>query len=195
MNLNTGKKTTRIGRIKVSPMTDQVINRVEALAHKQGIKELKMQNGDKTVFCPTDWLAGVDYDPEENDSDDDDDNYKFNDEEPAANDDDFDDPNQFEDIEEAELQGLEEDMQEDPNQPGEDDEESLPGLVTPGEGDDGYESSDDEDEEYEPPKQKDGSPARRTPESPSNEIFTQIIGKAMLSSTREEANGMQQRPR
>ena len=70
MNLNTGKKTTRIGCIKVLPMTDQVIKCVEALAHKQGIKELKIQNRDKSIFYPSDWLAGVDYEPENDDSDD-----------------------------------------------------------------------------------------------------------------------------
>jgi len=45
-------------------VTDTVIKHVEAMAEAQGIKNLKLTNRLKTRFYPADWIAGVDYDPE-----------------------------------------------------------------------------------------------------------------------------------
>ena len=77
MDLRTGRETTRFGKIDVLPVTDLIIKRVEAMAAKQGIKSLKIQNRTKSAFYPADWIAGVDYedaniqDDEESDDEDD----------------------------------------------------------------------------------------------------------------------------
>jgi hypothetical protein len=62
-------------------VTDVIIKAVETMAEAQGVKSLKLQNRRKTIFYPTDWIAGVEYDDEnvnndnnDNDEDDNDDN-------------------------------------------------------------------------------------------------------------------------
>ena len=110
MDLSTGRKMDRAGRIKVLPITQQVIDRVEQLAAKQGVKGFTIQNRDRKVFYPTDWLAGVDYDPENDDSDDEDENYKQEIDDASQNDDDSNVPGDLEDIDEDEIEGLAQDM-------------------------------------------------------------------------------------
>ena len=69
MDLRTGRETTRFGKINVLPVTDLIIKRVEAMAAKQGIKSLKIQNRTKSAFYPADWIAGVDYEDTNNQND------------------------------------------------------------------------------------------------------------------------------
>ena len=64
MDLNTGhviicQKVTEI------PVTDVVIKAVEVMAHKQGFKNLKFKNRHGVIFLDADWLAGVDYEDED----------------------------------------------------------------------------------------------------------------------------------
>ena len=42
-------------------MTDVVIKAVEAIATKEGFKSLKFKNRHGVVFFDTNWIAGVDY--------------------------------------------------------------------------------------------------------------------------------------
>jgi len=63
MSLSTGKKITP-NRVFEIPVTNTVIKHVEAMAEAQGIKSLMLTNRLKTRFYPADWIAGVDYDPE-----------------------------------------------------------------------------------------------------------------------------------
>ena len=51
MNLNTGKKTSR-KMVTVIPVTSSVINKVEELAKKQGIKEIKFYNKKSKLNLP-----------------------------------------------------------------------------------------------------------------------------------------------
>jgi hypothetical protein len=44
-------------------VTQLVIDAVNKMAAKQGIKSLKVQNRRKVNFFPADWIAGVDYNP------------------------------------------------------------------------------------------------------------------------------------
>ena len=66
MVLNTGcvimcRKVTKI------PVTDVVIKAVEAMANKQRFKNLKFKNRHGVIFHDADWLAGVDYEDEDED--------------------------------------------------------------------------------------------------------------------------------
>jgi len=80
MSLSTGKKITP-NRVFEIPVTDTVIKHVEAMANAQGIKSLKLTNRLKTRFYPADWIAGVDYNPEnpETYEDEEDEDYKHED--------------------------------------------------------------------------------------------------------------------
>ena len=53
-----------------------VINAVEAMAESQGIKSLKLSNRNKTNIYPADWIAGVDYENQNDDEDGDDRDYE-----------------------------------------------------------------------------------------------------------------------
>jgi hypothetical protein len=50
-------------------VTQLVIDAVNKMAAKQGIKSLKVQNRRKVNFFPADWIAGVDYEPNNNEND------------------------------------------------------------------------------------------------------------------------------
>ena len=68
MDLNTGcvitcRKVTRI------PVTDVVIKAMEAMAHNPGFKNLKFKNRHGVIFHDADWLAGVDYEDEDENED------------------------------------------------------------------------------------------------------------------------------
>ena len=69
MNLQTGKHCTR-QRVKALPVTDLVIKAVEQMAADQGIKTLKITGRNKTPLYPADWIAGVDYEDDQNNNDD-----------------------------------------------------------------------------------------------------------------------------
>ena len=65
MNLRTGKLVTR-RNAKTIPLPDTIIDRVEELATKDGIKRVKFMNlRAGTRLVPLDWTAGVDYEEEE----------------------------------------------------------------------------------------------------------------------------------
>ena len=71
MNIHTGKKITH-HHVEQQPYSNSAIKAVEALAHKQGFKDLKFSNQHGVLLHPSNWLAGVDYNtrtPEENDED------------------------------------------------------------------------------------------------------------------------------
>ena len=65
MDLNSGEAITR-ARVTEIPITSVVIQAVEAMAHRQGFKSLKFKNRHKVIFFDTDWIAGVDYQPNPN---------------------------------------------------------------------------------------------------------------------------------
>jgi len=72
MDLKTGRRITRHHVVEV-PITDLVIQAVEAMAEAQGIKTLKLQSKHGNRLYPADWLAGVEY-QDQNHNDDDDEN-------------------------------------------------------------------------------------------------------------------------
>ena len=77
MNLQTGMVITR-NRVWEQPVTDLVIKAVETMAEEQGIKSLKLTGRNKIPLHPADWIAGVDYQPNQNEIDDDDDDDEYN---------------------------------------------------------------------------------------------------------------------
>ena len=70
MDLNSGKLITR-NIVHSIPVTEVVIKAVEAMAYAQGFTSLTFKNRNGIVFHDADWIAGVDYDEnQENDNDD-----------------------------------------------------------------------------------------------------------------------------
>mgnify|MGYP002176679840 FL=1 len=67
MDLNSGKLITR-NIVHTIPVTDVVIKAVEAMAFTQGFKDLKFKNRHNVIFHDADWIAGVDYDDNENEN-------------------------------------------------------------------------------------------------------------------------------
>ena len=101
MNLATERLVTYPTATEL-PVTDMVIKAVEEMAAKQGIKSLKLQNHTKTIFYSANWIAGVDYENNNND------NQDIN-EEDDENDDDEDDlnnENEYDEIDQEELDKL-----------------------------------------------------------------------------------------
>ena len=66
MDLNTGCVITCC-KVTEIPVTNVVIKAVEAMAHSQGFKNLKSKNRHGVIFHDSDWLAGVDYEDEDED--------------------------------------------------------------------------------------------------------------------------------
>ena len=66
MDLNTRCMFTCC-KVTEIPVTDVVIKAVEAMAHNQGFKNLKFKNRHGVIFHDADWLAGVDYEDEDED--------------------------------------------------------------------------------------------------------------------------------
>ena len=60
MNLETGGLITR-SCIWEMPITAMAIQAVEKLAHRQGIKSLKVTGKNKVPLLPADWVARVDH--------------------------------------------------------------------------------------------------------------------------------------
>ena len=102
MDLNSGRMITR-QRVWEIPVTDVVIQAVERMGEEQGIKSLKLQNCRKTIYYPADWIAGVNYD---DDNENEDENYDPNDEENENYEDDFDDDGAYDRIDQDELDEL-----------------------------------------------------------------------------------------
>ena len=65
MDLNSGMLITR-NIVHAIPVTNVVIKAVEAMAYKQGFKDLKFKNQHNVIFHDADWIAGVDYDDNKN---------------------------------------------------------------------------------------------------------------------------------
>ena len=61
MNLETGRQTTATKVVEL-PMTEHVIRAVEKMAEEQGVKSLKITGRNKQLLHPAHWVAGVDYD-------------------------------------------------------------------------------------------------------------------------------------
>ncbi|MGC9176782.1 MAG: hypothetical protein ACP5F1_06890 [Thermoplasmata archaeon] len=109
MDLNSGRLIT-LPRVVEIPITNLVIKAVESMAEEQGIKSLKLQNHRKTIFYPADWIAGVDY-INENDDDNDDNNDNDNDETVTDEnenemDDTSDDAEQYDHVDQQEIEEL-----------------------------------------------------------------------------------------
>ena len=66
MDLNTRHVIT-CRKVTEIPITDVVIKAVEAMACNQGFKNLKFKNRHGVIFHDADWLAGVDYEDEDED--------------------------------------------------------------------------------------------------------------------------------
>jgi hypothetical protein len=96
MNLHTGQVITR-NRIWERPLTDLVIQTVEQMAADQGIKTLKLSGRNSVPIYPADWIAGVEY--EENDDVDNSVNDNYDDEE-------LDDENAYDRIDANEIDDL-----------------------------------------------------------------------------------------
>jgi hypothetical protein len=90
LDLRSGRVITR-RRIKEIPVTDLVIQTVENMAIEQGLTTLKITGRNKLPIYPADWIAGVDY--EHQDDANDDEEYNENN----------DDNENFEDINDEEL--------------------------------------------------------------------------------------------
>ena len=69
INLETEGLITR-GCIWEMPITAMVIQAVEELAYRQGIKSLKVTDKNKVPLLPADWVARVDHNEEIEDGDD-----------------------------------------------------------------------------------------------------------------------------
>ena len=120
MDLNSGQVITR-ARVTQIPVTDVVIRAIERTAEDEGFKTLKFKNRKGVIFHDADWIAGVDYEEEDQDDQDDDEEYVAQEEDPE---DDEDDDQNYDRIDEEEIEDLMEEVQEDlnPNQHGEEDE-------------------------------------------------------------------------
>jgi hypothetical protein len=112
MNLRTGLMITR-NKIHERPLTDLVIRAIETMAEQQGIKTLKLTGRNKTQLYPADWIAGVEYEDEQNDenttdNDDNDDNdVDYQDRIPDyTQDDELDDQQEYESIDQDEIDDL-----------------------------------------------------------------------------------------
>ena len=105
MDLSSGKLITR-ARVKQLPVTDLVIKAVEAMAYTQGFKSLKFRNRHGHTIHDADWIAGVDYEPtdEQEDNEDEDDEAYTQDED--DNEDNEDEDEQYDRIDEDEIDDL-----------------------------------------------------------------------------------------
>jgi hypothetical protein len=68
MDLNSGQVVTQ-NIVQEIPVTDVVIKAIETMAYNQGFKSMKFKNGNGVVFIDTDWIAGVNYEEDDNEDD------------------------------------------------------------------------------------------------------------------------------
>ena len=107
LNLATGQPITRHVVTPV-PITATIINAVEALAAKEGMKGLRMTTKTGQILWDSAWTAGVDYaDETEHDADDENDDQYI--ELPGVEIDDEEEEQQWEDVDENEIADLLED--------------------------------------------------------------------------------------
>ena len=102
MSLKSGQVITR-PKVTVLPVTSNVINTVEEIAHEQEFKELQFKSRTGNILSDADWIAGVDYDDYENEEEEEeeDDEYK-----PPNENEEEDDENYDEEIDEDEVHAL-----------------------------------------------------------------------------------------
>ena len=129
MNLHTGQRLYR-RTIEPLPYTDNVIKQVETLAFRQGFKDLKFKDRTGILLHPSDWIAGVDYDTgigtetQEDDEEDQDDpdfipdepgyNEEEQHQEPEIPEEDILQAQEFEEIDQSEVEGLVSDQNTNP---------------------------------------------------------------------------------
>ena len=65
MNLNTREEVNWHGKITKITVTDVIIKAVEGMALHQIMKVIKIQNIEKVIYHPTDWVSGVEYSEDE----------------------------------------------------------------------------------------------------------------------------------
>ena len=75
MDLNTGR-LIRPMKVCPQPVTQFVINAVEEMARKQKMKSFKITGKNKQPLHPADWIAGVDYENENDYVSDDDEDFE-----------------------------------------------------------------------------------------------------------------------
>ena len=123
MNLHTGQVITR-NRIWERPLTDLVIQTVEQMAADQGITSLKLTGRNKVPIYPADWIAGVEYDENDEEIEIDDVDYEAND---NYDDEVLDDEDEYDRIDPDEIDDLinDQDMNEYANPNQQDEEEEL----------------------------------------------------------------------
>jgi len=68
MDLNSSLVITQGGKITEIPVTEVTIKAIEAMAEKEGFKSLKFKNWHGVVFYHTNWIAGVDYQQNQNEN-------------------------------------------------------------------------------------------------------------------------------
>ena len=149
MDLNSGRMVTRY-KVTECPVTPLVIKAVEAMAAKQNIKSLKFKNRHGVIFHPADWIAGVDYEEDEDPNDEDyietnadDDDY--------GDDDDFDDDSSYYDrVDPNELDDLER-------------ERSIPIVETVDEDDSDDEDDDDDNDDVDEAEEEQPAAAAEAP--------------------------------
>jgi hypothetical protein len=104
MNLQTGIVISR-NSIWERPLTDLVIQAVKAMADKQGIKTLKITGRNRIPIYPADWIAGVEYDADnENEIDNEHNNKGYPEQEPDYDyDAELDDDKEYDRIDQDEI--------------------------------------------------------------------------------------------
>ena len=146
-------------RVWELPVTDLVINAVEAMAESQGIKSLKLNNRNKTNIYPADWIAGVDYENQNDVEDGDDRDY----EEEVVDDNDELDEDDYDRVDQQELDDILSDRPEvdDTNPTGNDNENPV--EDGPAENNEADEADDGADEaEIRSVTDSEGTEARRS---------------------------------
>jgi hypothetical protein len=183
MNLSTGLARTAM-RVWEVPVTEFVIKAVEAMAEEQGIKTLKITGRNKQPLYPADWIAGVDYDTNQNQEEEDDETYEPGQEEFEEDD--------YDPIDQKEIDELLADdgnvpprMQEEANPINEDDDDSddddeppplqeVPDLDSDDDSDDESEAGDDapDEEADDPPAVPETGRPRRNVAPPERYVPT-----------------------
>ena len=141
MNLETGRPVTT-AKVWEKPVTQFVINAVEAMAAEQKIKTLKLQGRNKQPLFPADWIAGVDYEGDIQNDDDDEDYAPEDDDDDIPDlelrqnyDSDDDSDDEFDPIDQDEIDELFADNNEQENDTAndepEEDEEANPANIEP----------------------------------------------------------------
>ena len=135
MNLHSGRRVSR-RHVHPLPLTESAKQAVEKLAEMGGFKSLKFRNRHGVTLHPADWIAGVDYDTETDidlDDDEQDDDYNPHQiDEVEMPDEYIEDAEEFEQVDQAELEGLATDLESNPTvvqDTNENDDDQEPDVV------------------------------------------------------------------